>query len=88
MDLDNKTKEVWKKAEDCNCDAQDCSKKNHKLCGICDEKMLYGAHESVQPKSKYAWNVDHIKPVSKGGSDNINNLQAVHITCNRSKASN
>ena len=29
------------------------------------------------PKNKYRWNIDHINPRSKGGRDNLSNLQIV-----------
>jgi len=35
--------------------------------------------------SDMGWDVDHIKPKSKGGSDAIRNLQALNSTVNRSK---
>jgi len=31
------------------------------------------------------WDVDHIKPKSKGGSDSTRNLQALNTSINRSK---
>ncbi len=87
MNISTRDQKVWDKADNCNCAVQDCAD-NHKLCGICDETMIYGAHESVQPNSDYSWNVDHIVPVSAGGGDNIENLQAVHVGCNQDKADN
>jgi len=87
MELSNKAINAWNKGKFCNCSDQDCGE-NHRLCGICGGTMIYGAHESAQPSSKYAWNIDHINPLFLNGSNDINNLQAVHITCNRSKASN
>lgn len=87
---DNKTEQVWEKAPYCHCGFQDCNPNNHRLCGICGEKILYGSHESVhnQRNSMYAWNIDHIIPTSRGGKNNTSNLQAVHIKCNRDKGNN
>ena len=33
--------------------------------------------------SKQGWEIDHIKPVSRGGSDHIRNLQAMNTAKNR-----
>lgn len=33
--------------------------------------------------SREGWEIDHIKPESKGGSDHIRNLQALQTTKNR-----
>ncbi len=83
----NKTESAWKKAPYCSCGNNDCNPNNHRLCEICWETILYGSHESVksQINSKFAWNIDHIIPKSKNGNNSIDNLQAVHITCNRKK---
>ena len=35
--------------------------------------------------SDMGWEVDHIKPKSKGGSDSARNLQALNTSINRSK---
>jgi 5-methylcytosine-specific restriction endonuclease McrA len=34
------------------------------------------------------WNIDHIKPKQKGGSDDIINLQALQSHINKSKGDN
>jgi 5-methylcytosine-specific restriction endonuclease McrA len=35
--------------------------------------------------SEMGWDVDHIKPASRGGSDSTKNLQALNASVNRSK---
>jgi 5-methylcytosine-specific restriction endonuclease McrA len=40
----------------------------------------YGKHSSK------GWEIDHIKPVSRGGSHDIINLQALKTSINRSKS--
>ena len=84
---DEKTEQIWERAAHCDCGYRDCHPNNHRLCAICHEPIFYGAHESVinQRNSRGAWNIDHKRPLSKGGTNKNSNLQAVHISCNRWK---
>lgn len=42
-------------------------------------------YNSYGTNGKQAWDIDHIKPQSKGGSDCLRNLQALNSSTNRSK---
>ena len=45
-------------------------------------KFHYG--DTIQ----YGWEIDHIKPVSKGGTDDLSNLQPLYWENNRHKENN
>jgi len=44
------------------------------VCSICGKQL-----------SKYAYTIDHILPLSRGGTNDLSNLRAVHKDCNRLK---
>ena len=49
-------------------------------CGATIKLTDYGK------QTQYGWEIDHIKPVCKGGTDDMMNLQALHWQNNRKKA--
>ena len=46
-------------------------------------KILKSAYGQVN--SRYGWDIDHIQPLSKGGKDNDENKQIVHVDTNDEK---
>ena len=74
----NTVKAVWEKAE--NDPGFITFKKD--CCGAIIQKNKYGTI------SEHGWEIDHIKPVSKGGTDVISNLQPLHWENNCHKADN
>lgn len=50
---------------------------------ICGKPMKFADYGNTN--SQYGWEVDHIKPVAKGGTDDLSNLQPLQWDNNRRK---
>jgi 5-methylcytosine-specific restriction endonuclease McrA len=52
-------------------------------CHLCHKKIAKKNYGVISARG--AWEIDHSKPVSKNGSNHMNNYQPACIPCNRSK---
>lgn len=77
QDIINK---VWGKAF--TVDGYDNTLYRQDNCGAWIKKDKYGSEDYL------GWEIDHVYPVSKGGTDDLENLRPMHWQNNRSKANN
>lgn len=68
---------VWQKARVVAGNDPNVFRKD--TCGMWIKRSSYG------DTSQYGWEIDHKQPVSRGGSDALNNLQPLHWENNRHK---
>ena len=76
-DIKNK---VWEKAKPIRGKDEDTWRRDS-----AGNKIRYGSYGTV---GNYGWEIDHIKPQAKGGSDALSNLQPLHWKANRQKSDN
>ncbi len=73
-----KLNQIWEKATIVNEVEKNVWRKDY--AGAWINKDQYGK------ETDFGWEVDHAKPESKGGSDDINNLVPLHWRNNRTKS--
>jgi CRISPR/Cas system Type II protein with McrA/HNH and RuvC-like nuclease domain len=57
---------------------------NQRRKDACGHEIDYSAYGDTN--SRYGWEIDHIRPVARNGSDDISNLQPLYWETNRNKA--
>ena len=57
--------------------------KTNGYCKYCEKKLAWINYGN--PYGKGSWEVDHSQPISKGGTDHLNNLVPACTSCNREK---
>jgi len=57
--------------------------KNDGYCWHCGKKLAFTNYG--ERWSKGGWEIDHSIPLSRGGTDGLNNLVPACVECNRSK---
>ena len=74
---DEQIQSVWEKG--LIVDGYENTKYRQDFCGAWIQRDKYGKEET------YGWEIDHVYPFSKGGTDDIKNLRPMQWENNRSK---
>ena len=70
---EDEIQKIWEKAQVCPPNDPNVWRKD--LCGAWIKRDLHGAASENEPHTSYKWQVDHIKPDSKGGPDTVSNAR-------------
>ncbi len=54
---------------------------NQTACHICGNPIDY----TIPTPDPMSYEADHVHPITKGGTDTLNNIKASHRTCNSTK---
>lgn len=65
--------QIWQKGEVCPPNDPNVWRKDH--CGAWMYYPSYGAPSKGESHTSYKWQIDHIKPESKGGEDIVSNAR-------------
>lgn len=64
---------IWEKADKVPGNDENVWRKDQ--CGAWINRNNYGAASTNESHTSYKWQVDHIKPASKGGDDTLSNAR-------------
>ena len=78
MSYSNRKDEVWDKAQKIRGKDQDLYRKDK-----FGNTLFYHSYGKNTPMG---WEIDHSRPKDKGGTDHLNNLQAMQTSANRQKS--
>ena len=73
MAMNERAKKVWEREFGDETRVQDA-------CGTWIEKTAYG-----DENSRFGWDLDHIVPRSRGGTNAMSNLRPMHYSNNRAR---
>ena len=80
MSYQDKKEQVWEKSQTVRGKDPSLYRKDK-----FENEMFKPSYGKASPKG---WEIDHSKPQSKGGTDHLNNLQAMNTSANRKKSNN